>query len=239
MNSVKKVRKGKVGASRVGGTHHGSQVVDPNHDVSERGPEPSFQTHAEYLAQDSTILNDEILHVSEVNDSKFVDGVSREIPNKLLWEPVWDTDYQRYYYCNTDTWETTWEVPEGIEDYNAYPPVESVETFVNGIAISANPLQEEVSTEVRISSKSSSCIEPESMDGRGGKVTEVDQSTGVSIIVLEDELLDQDFERACNSIQGVGSLRSTQVDLSVHVETRTKIGYALLTFSALAPHLGT
>ncbi|KAG0557883.1 hypothetical protein KC19_11G164000 [Ceratodon purpureus] len=223
-NSVKKVRKAKVGASTVVGSHYGSHVVDSNHDVSERGPDPNSHTRVEFSPEDSTVLNNEILHVSELSDNNITDNGSYEIPYKLSWEPVWDSDYRRYYYCNTDTWETTWEVPEGVDDYNAYSSFESVGPFVNEIAISANPLEEEVSTELLISLKSSSYTEPEVMDGGGGKVTEVDESKGVSINVLEDELLYQDFESACNYILDVGSLRSTQVDLSVHVETKTKIG---------------
>lgn len=46
---------------------------------------------------------------------------------KALWEPVWDSHYQRYYYCNTYTWETTWEVPEALEDYNSHAPWETSE----------------------------------------------------------------------------------------------------------------
>lgn len=46
---------------------------------------------------------------------------------KASWEPVWDSHYQRYYYCNTYTWETTWEVPEGLEDCNSHASWENGE----------------------------------------------------------------------------------------------------------------
>lgn len=283
VNSVQKVRKGKAGTARAVGTLYDSQVMDPNYDVSERRVEPSLQTYAEFPAQESMILNEETLHASEVNDSSVVDNVLHAISNKLSWEPVWDADYQRYYYCNTQTWVTTWDVPEGVEDYNAYIHVGSVESFVNEVATTANPLQEEViayesnslrehtyteelgsvglltndsnqlgvsiasiggdldrepeensqgtfvksraaaasaDTDVPISSKFSSSTEPESVDGLVGKVTEADQSTVVRAIVLEE---------TCNTIQDVGSLKSTQVP----VETNTKIRYAILTLSAL------
>jgi hypothetical protein len=244
MVQVKEVRKAKVVS-----LHYDFHVVDPRHDVIERGAGASLQTDAEFPAQDScTILNDETLHVSEVNDGHVVEDVSHGIPSKLSWEPVWDADYQLYYYCNTDTWETTWEVPEGVEDYNAY--VESGENL--------NPLPEEAlidevraresnsqgmkrqsrGAEASVSMSSTSVESVESVEDLGGTVTEVDQSTHVRGMVFQETLFDQDSKEACNSVLDVGSVKTTQVDVSVHVETRTKIRYAPSHFSCFSPFRG-
>ncbi|CAM6113437.1 unnamed protein product [Calypogeia fissa] len=37
----------------------------------------------------------------------------------VRWEPVWDEQYQCYYFCNIKTWESTWDSPPGFENYAA------------------------------------------------------------------------------------------------------------------------
>ncbi|KAL2613690.1 hypothetical protein R1flu_025382 [Riccia fluitans] len=40
---------------------------------------------------------------------------------ETTWEPMWDDQYQRYYFCNTQSWESTWEPPLGYEHYDPNP----------------------------------------------------------------------------------------------------------------------
>lgn len=35
------------------------------------------------------------------------------------WQPVWDSEYGAFYWCNTETLESQWEVPDGSEAYAA------------------------------------------------------------------------------------------------------------------------
>ncbi|GAQ92044.1 hypothetical protein KFL_009090040 [Klebsormidium nitens] len=35
------------------------------------------------------------------------------------WQPVWDSEYGAFYWCNTETLESQWEVPDGLETYAA------------------------------------------------------------------------------------------------------------------------
>ncbi|CAM6121725.1 unnamed protein product [Calypogeia fissa] len=37
----------------------------------------------------------------------------------VRWEPVWDEQYQCYYFCNIKTWESTCDPPPGFENYAA------------------------------------------------------------------------------------------------------------------------
>ncbi|XP_024538959.1 trimethylguanosine synthase isoform X1 [Selaginella moellendorffii] len=36
---------------------------------------------------------------------------------RSVWVPAWDDYYSRYYYYNSESLETTWDAPEGFEDY--------------------------------------------------------------------------------------------------------------------------
>lgn len=47
------------------------------------------------------------------------------------WKPIWDTYYQRYYYCNYDTWETSWD-PPGVELQKDPPRIDETDKYVTG-----------------------------------------------------------------------------------------------------------
>lgn len=95
MKSIKKGRKVKAGTSRIVEDGRCEQTLNVDHSAQNLG------TVSEYIR-----------HVSGIEGNSVVDGGS--------WEPVWDAHYERYYYCNMHTLETTWEVPEGVQDYNTY-----------------------------------------------------------------------------------------------------------------------
>ena len=237
VNSVKKIRKLKSGASRVLGTHYDPQLMDSNHDLSERGTESSMQTLAESPTQDITISDSEILHVSAVHDNNMMDNVPHGISKKLSWEPVWDAEYQRYYYCNTLTWETTWEVPEGVEDYNAYLHVESVENFANEIAISTNPLEEEVlihevhaykSNSLDIPGQTSNLLSEITHTGELGSVgsfTHHSNDSDVSIASLErclEQELEENSQGRKRESRDTGASASTGTPVSSKLSSYTE-----------------
>lgn len=141
---VKNRRKSKAATSRVVGTHYDSQAsqaedpretVDVGHQIFKSGPQFNLKTHVKTAAEDSSSCNVDDLHLSEFNDISNVDNQHRRTFSKSFWEPCWDAEYQRYYYCNTHTWETTWEVPEGVEDYNANVLVESNENIDDTVVL--------------------------------------------------------------------------------------------------------
>ena len=37
------------------------------------------------------------------------------------WNVQWDDFYQRYYFCNIQSEESTWDPPPGLENYNILP----------------------------------------------------------------------------------------------------------------------
>lgn len=59
---------------------------------------------------------DEAKQSTEVLESLVIEKNSED-SNKFGWEAVWDAHYQQYYYCNLQTWETTWDIPKGFEDH--------------------------------------------------------------------------------------------------------------------------
>ncbi|KAH9303971.1 hypothetical protein KI387_008375, partial [Taxus chinensis] len=53
------------------------------------------------------------------------------------WKPIWDTYYQRYYYCNSETWETSWDLPR-LEHLTNLPSIlETTDKCVTGEAAEA------------------------------------------------------------------------------------------------------
>ncbi|KAL3679200.1 hypothetical protein R1sor_022156 [Riccia sorocarpa] len=75
--------------------------------------------------------NQDAYHVGVSGSDSFQNGQDSEAGQKnvqaeageevaiteAIWEPVWDEQYQRYYFCNTQSWESTWEPPPGYERY--------------------------------------------------------------------------------------------------------------------------
>ncbi|KAJ7559396.1 hypothetical protein O6H91_04G083500 [Diphasiastrum complanatum] len=64
------------------------------------------------------------------------------------WRPLWDQFYQRYYFCNLRTLETSWEPPEGLEHYALYPAEGKLEGEVKLEAVSTPSLEWTSCTEI-------------------------------------------------------------------------------------------
>ncbi|BBN17923.1 trimethylguanosine synthase [Marchantia polymorpha subsp. ruderalis] len=81
------------------------------------GPEHRILNHDQGDGLDGVELACEFEDKSDkqINPESRGDEVARYAA--AVWEPVWDEQYQRYYFCNTQSWESTWDPPPGLEHF--------------------------------------------------------------------------------------------------------------------------
>lgn len=65
----------------------------------------------------------------QAEEASFLDP---EVTVLLPWMPCWDDYYSRYYFYNRETYESTWEPPEGFERYAYASAVENSTALQEG-----------------------------------------------------------------------------------------------------------